>query len=160
MQYSTDNMLQEIQNLMLEFVPNYVEGLKPKREEQVRTAFSDLYKWHLEIRVLAKNIEIDHLLGCNDVIINQLVIDWSILQSAASHLKNELEKLKQFKDIPAVKGFLDKYDSALKPKTFDDSLVSDLKEVSEAFDITIDIKELLKSPIRISATDEYWKSRK
>lgn len=159
--YDSNVFIIKLQETMLEFVPNVVEGLKPKRENQIRDLFSSLYRWNLEVRTLSQQIQIDHMLGCNDVIIKQLVNDWTLLQSVSAHLKDELKKANQFKDVPAVKDALSRFDDVLSSKKMESHLVADLKTVAEKFDLSIDIKELLcESNGRATVVNEYWKARK
>jgi hypothetical protein len=111
--------------------------MKPKYEARLREQYKGASNLQAMALSFIKDIEICHLLGCNEVVVNDLVGDYKALRQCLTELNQELGKMKQFKEL---NGLVPKYDAAYTKKC----LYDDLTTLRTKFELDFDVKEVMK----------------
>jgi hypothetical protein len=118
------------------------DGLKPKREEQIKKVCLDIYDSHMSLFSLAGNIQMSHLLGCNEVVAPVLVEEYALLALQCVKIETELKKLNQF---PEIKGSVDRLKTLLSKDNLYRALNDDLNHLDQEFDLKLNVAELMIS---------------
>lgn len=101
--FSSNEMLQSIKEACEGFVTSFeIEGLNPKRLQQARKAYGNLYDKQLEMVQIIKKIEMSHLLACNDVILNVLLEEYKELSICAESLVKGFKAMNQFQEYKEI----------------------------------------------------------
>lgn len=101
--FISSEQLQAIKEACEGFVTSFdIAGLKPKRLEQARKAYGNLYDKQLEIVQTIKKIEMSQLLACNDVILEVLLEEYKELSYCAESLVKEFKAMNQFQEYKEI----------------------------------------------------------
>ena len=137
--YESTAFLQELVDELGVYLPNKVADIrmKPKYEQRLRKECRKPFALQMDAIVFIKDIEICHMLGQNEVVIDDLVSDYKNLRLCLTDINKELARLKQFKEL---NDHLPKYDAAYTKKC----LYDDLTTLKERFNLEFDVKEQMK----------------
>jgi hypothetical protein len=147
MKYKSAEYFESLKARLLVYPPSILpDTMKPKRENVIREACDKPTKWDssldlfdLQLMALSivRDIEVSHILGCNERVVNPLVGEYVMLRTLLEQLNKEYEGLKQFHEIKdAIVPF--------KTRELTSLLYDDLTQLSEEFNIDIDVASLVR----------------
>lgn len=139
---STTETLKQLKVAMDYFIVAQVDFDSQKRYNQVRKVWDKnrLGALHCNVRAAVGSVILSHNHVLNDVILDCLQKEYSELASALGTLNTALKDLKQFSEIKDV---VDTYLKLTDKKNAVTWFVSDVKEISDMFDLNVDIKQLI-----------------
>lgn len=159
--FESEKYLWEVCSILTTFIPNQVEGLKPKRDTQLRKVFDPLYTMNDEKLLFLENlirqdiIIASHGLASNDQVVMPLCKEYAKVMSLCDSLRVDIKGLKQF---PEIKDYYDRLFQALNKKELEKCFVSDIKTLNESFGLDIDISDMVQ--ILRNKKDDFDKGNK
>lgn len=154
--YPSVEYLREVSRNLSIYLPLQVQdNVKPKREEEIRKRYGTLYSFHLSIVGIIRNIEVSHLLGMNEVVVPHIVEEYAELNYALRELANNLKIMKPFDS--ELGGSVTRVVDSFRVKDIGSMLHSDLKFLSEKFDLELDLKEWMQVYKDFKPSEEFLK---
>lgn len=152
-QYKSSDTLQSIIDGMNPFVTSWLPE-KPKIKEGRMNAMIDEYNWdgrrnnndpklptiyddQLAIVAACKNIQMSHLIGCNDTIVPILVEEYKALAAACRKLDQSMKRMNKFQE---TKNIIAGIMGSFSQKVISGCLYDDLNQLRDFHGIDIDIR--------------------
>lgn len=147
--YKSRPYLEELKNNLETYIPNLLdESVPPKRETLIRTEVDkkfvkndikyDMYDVQLRGKTIINDIFMSHLLGANEVVVPHIIDEYTRLLAVVKDVISEHKRLNQFQEL---KGKVPAFDL----KKIKSCLYDDLTQLSETFELNLDVKDLIKA---------------
>ncbi len=135
--YPSSNYFKTLPSKLERYLPHSLpNNIKQKRVEKIYKSYQHIFKEQMQVRSIVREIEISHLIGQNDVVINPLVEEYIELRKRLDKITETVNEWKsQLQELnPQLKELL----TLSKTKDLGSMLYNDLKHLSETYDVDID----------------------
>lgn len=137
-----------------EYIPNRAPiDIKPKRDQLIRKEYAGLYRIQLDALSIIKDIEISHLLGMNEVVVDPLIDEYRRLNYILKFISDRLKVMKQFDN--ELGGFVSDMMKSFRVSELSSMLYSDLELLSSEYDLDLDFKSCISEYKGYEPSKEY-----
>lgn len=75
------------------------EQIKPKRLNSIELDYKSVYNLQWDARVIIRDIEMSHLLGCNEIVVPHLQNEYNELFERINKLQSGINELKKYGEL-------------------------------------------------------------
>jgi hypothetical protein len=144
--YPSAAYLQELKEHLQVYYAQF-DRIKPKRLNKIEKEYKDVYDSQYDIIPVINEIEISHLLGCNEIVIPHLKTEYDKLMALFDNLKNgykneKNEKKNGLKDLKAFGELMknmEKLTKSLLEKDLENMKRKDIEHLIKTWDIDINV---------------------
>ena len=98
MSYPSSEYLNQLRDTLSVYYAVF-EKIKPKRLNAIEKAYKGVYDAQWNVQPVIRDIEVSHLLGCNEIVVPHLNAEYDRLAELISFLQNRLKDLKQYGEL-------------------------------------------------------------